>query len=523
MKKIFTLIALAMSSLTMMAEDYTCPLTVMGGPAGDVNVSVSKQDNGTYTMDLKNFSLMGLGVGNIHLADVNAKECGVVTALSTQQTIQITAGDDPSVNSWIGPGLGDVPINMKGEIYNGGFNAILSINMGGSLGVIGVSLGSKASELGQIPNSGFEDFHTAKYNTKTSDEPDAWHSFMSATGSMTESFLGNFTKGIIHTEKSNEVRNGSTGKQSVRVFSANAMGVSANGTITTGRLNAGSSKPEDKTNCSFLDLTNTDKDNNGDPFYTVLNGTPDAIAVWVKYHVGEGTSSANAHASISAVITDGTRYQDPEDKTYNNVVAKAQNSNITSNEEVWQKVVVPFDYDSYTSNNAEAKAILVTISTCAVPGGGSKSDTDPDAIWVDDLSLIYNAGVKSISVKGKDIALEANKEDYDVDGINEAIGAGDINVVSDGKGAYISKVLEENKNGGVTATITITSNDLKTSNVYTLNIKGATTGIDKVQNTTNAGVDAIYNVSGQKMQNMNRKGLYIVKKADGKTVKVLKK
>ena len=73
-------------------------------------------------------------------------------------------------------------------------------------------------------------------------------------------------------------------------------------------------------------------------------------------------------------------------------------------------------------------------------------------------------------------------------------------------------------------TITVTSNDLKTTNVYTLNIEGATTtGINKVETTTGKGTAAIYNVNGQRVDNMSQKGLYIIRQADGKTVKVLKK
>lgn len=58
MKKLFTSVALALALMSASAENYTCPLAVsISGsddiPAGDVTVSVTKQDNGKYTMDLK--------------------------------------------------------------------------------------------------------------------------------------------------------------------------------------------------------------------------------------------------------------------------------------------------------------------------------------------------------------------------------------------------------------------------------------------------------------------------------------
>ena len=49
------------------------------------------------------------------------------------------------------------------------------------------------------------------------------------------------------------------------------------------------------------------------------------------------------------------------------------------------------------------------------------------------------------------------------------------------------------------------------------------TGIDKVETTTENGVQAIYTIDGRMVNSMDAKGIYIVRKADGTTVKVLKK
>ena len=52
MKKLFTLIAAALSSMSMMATDFTCPLSVavdgVENPSGEVTVSVV-ENNGKYT------------------------------------------------------------------------------------------------------------------------------------------------------------------------------------------------------------------------------------------------------------------------------------------------------------------------------------------------------------------------------------------------------------------------------------------------------------------------------------------
>lgn len=540
MKRFFTsLLATAAFAVSSMATDYKDMMTVSldGNPTTptETTISVEKTDDSGYTLSLKNFVLymttgdqvFPMPVGTIVLENVEAVTKGDVITLKTSQDIEIAEGDDPTYEgSWIGPGLsaqGDlIPVNMTGEIRGDKFYTVININfMGMNIDVVFGNGGY------QIENSGFENFHTATYvdgkNKYTSDEPNAWHSFNSgiATGSL--SFLTKYALQNGNTSVSDDVRPGSTGTKSVAIKSSIVMGFQpANGTMTTGRLQAGSTTATDAANCSFLDMSSTDTDGNGDPFYTVLNGRPDALSVWVKYKQGQ-VNEQYPYATVSAVITDGTRYQDPEDKAYTNVVAKAQDKTIESKGFEWQNLVIPFDYTSYASNDAQAKALLVTISTNAQPGVGSNDAENPDMIIVDDISLVYNSHLASLKVKGTEVeGFDKNVLSYDLKG-EGAISVDDIEAVSDGQGAYVTKAVE-GTDKGVKVTITVTSNDLKTTNVYTLNIEGATTtGINKVETTTGKGTAAIYNVNGQRVDNMSQKGLYIIRQADGKTVKVLKK
>lgn len=540
MKRFFTsLLATAAFAVSSMATDYKDMMTVSldGNPTTptETTISVEKTDDSGYTLSLKNFVLymtsgdqvFPMPVGTIVLENVEAVTKGDVTTLKTSQDIEIAEGDDPTYEGlWIGPGLssdGDlIPVNMTGEIRGDKFYTVININfMEMNIDVVFGNGGY------QIENSGFENFHTATYvdgkNKYTSDEPNAWHSFNSGIATGSASFLTKYALQNGNTSVSDDVRPGSTGTKSVAIKSSIVMGFqSANGTMTTGRLQAGSLTATDAANCSFLDMSSTDTDGNGDPFYTVLNGRPDALSVWVKYKQGQ-VNEQYPYATVSAVITDGTRYQDPEDKAYTNVVAKAQDKTIESKGFEWQNLVIPFDYTSYASNDAQAKALLVTISTNAQPGVGSNDAENPDMIIVDDISLVYNSHLASLKVKGTEVeGFDKNVLSYDLKG-EGAVSVDDIEAVSDGQGAYVTKAIE-GTDKGVKVTITVTSNDLKTTNVYTLNIEGATTtGINKVETTTGKGTAAIYNVNGQRVDNMSQKGLYIIRQADGKTVKVLKK
>ena len=539
MKRFFTsLLATAAFAVSSMATDYKDMMTVSldGKPTTptETTISVEKTDDSGYTLSLKNFVLymttgdqvFPMPVGTIVLENVEAVTKGDVTTLKTSQDIEIAEGDDPTYEgSWIGPGLsaqGDlIPVNMTGEIRGDKFYTVININfMGMNIDVVFGNGGY------QITNSDFELFHKATYGENTSDEPNAWHSFMSSTGS-----FSSYVSGTPHTFISEEVRPGSTGTKSVQLTSGivkmlgGIIKIPANGTITTGQLKAGNASATSTDNNSFLDLTNEAVDGNGDPFYTILNGQPDAIKVWVKFKQGkiDEKNKDYKYATISAIITDGTYYQDPEDKAYTNVVAKAQNKEIESKGFEWQEITVPFDYASYATNNAETKAILVTLSTNAQPGVASSSENEPDVLLIDDISLVYNSHLASLKVKGTEVeGFDKNVLSYDLKG-EGAIGVDDIEAVSDGQGAYVTKAVE-GTDKGVKVTITVTSNDLKTTNVYTLNLEGATTtGINKVETTTGKGTAAIYNVNGQRVDNMSQKGLYIIRQADGKTVKVLKK
>ena len=136
MKKFFTLVVMAMTSLAMMAKDYTCPLVVsLSGldfpPIEGVTVSVDEQINGKYTLKLLNFDMGGaMPVGNIVVEDVDAVTCGTTIVLRAQKNITITEGDKElgEDQSWLGPKLGIVPINMQGELKGDKFNAILNID-----------------------------------------------------------------------------------------------------------------------------------------------------------------------------------------------------------------------------------------------------------------------------------------------------------------------------------------------------------------------------------------------------------
>lgn len=509
MKKTLLSLALALlSSLSMSAKDYPDKLVVtVNGLSTQQNatISVDKNDDGTYNFNLKNFMLkMGkesMGIGNITLNNLKAAKSDKGDVVSTHQNITITDGDDPNVDTWMGPMLGTVPLDLKLLVNDKKLYTLIDIDMQKTLGqTIHVTFGDNY----QLPNSGFEDFHTATLvspqdpnTTCSGDEPNAWHSFQSATGTQPWVWLAG--GGSSYLYKSTEVRPGSTGKLSALLTSHNMFFVIANGTMTTGRLSAGSMTATDPSNHSQLDMSSTDKDSNGDPFYTLMDGTPDSIAVWVKFKQ-ETPVADHPYASISAAITDGTYYQDPQEagKTYNNVVATAKNAKIESKGFVWQRVTAPF---VYTDNNVNGKAILITISTNADPGQGST-----DSLYVDDISLIYNVEKPAVTINGHAVTLD--KDEISTTATDPAAAVVAATTANKGSFAAVSELSSSADQRKLQ--LLYCSDDLQTIKTYTLVInKGAETGISQIKTATNND-SKVYDLNGREVKTMHHGNVYIL-------------
>ena len=430
--------------------------------------------------------------------------------------------------------------------------------------VMSVSAGDDTTKKPQIIGGNFEKWHTATYDKYSSQEPDGWHSFMS--GKPGEGLLGEACKNT-HTYTSNEVRPGSTGSHSVKLTSGIVkvgFSVPANGTLTTGRLFAGAAKANDPKNNSTSDPTSTEKDGAGNPFYAPLTARPDSIVAWVKFKQGtlKDKDKDYKYATISAIIHNNTKYQDPEDKTYKNVVAKAQNAKIESNGFKWQRISIPFDYESYKANNVEPHNILITFSTNAKPGVASKDADNPDVMYIDDVELVYNDYYTDNLVISCDGEVAPAQQTtitvtkyldgtYNMMLKNFSFGElliGDVtmsNITGKEENGAITFEIEQDAiitNGGEIAGMLEGKIPLKmkgilkdgklkaliTLEVFEQNIKAdfgdyesGTVGINGITTSTNTANGAIYDLSGRQLKTM-QKGINIVRGKDGKMIKVMK-
>ena len=219
----------------------------------------------------------------------------------------------------------------------------------------------------QIGNSDFELWDNL---AAPDEEPSNWNSFKTGSGSFA-SF------GSKQIEQSSDIRTGSNGSYSSRVYSVSTFGIIANGNMTIGRINMGSTTPSAPENYNYSVVSDTN-------FSEALTASPDSIVFWVKYT----PVSSGEEARMKAAIHDNYEFRDPTDaNSATHLVATAE-LNYPSTSGNWARKSVPF---VYSGPSTTPEFILLTFTTNKTAGGGAGNDE----VLIDDVELIYNpAGIE---------------------------------------------------------------------------------------------------------------------------------
>ncbi|MBQ8222113.1 MAG: hypothetical protein IJZ87_02010 [Bacteroidales bacterium] len=220
----------------------------------------------------------------------------------------------------------------------------------------------------QIPNSDFELWNNI--GTKN-EEPHAWHSFKSSTGPFSYLLMQQI-------ERHTATRPGSNGNYSVHIFSRSIVGITANGNVTNGRLNAGSMFPAGAKNNNY-----TQRDSE---FCTEINRVPDSLTVWVclrtKKEESYGRIMSYVHADADFVCLTGG--WEPYEMLCAQVEFEFPRTASTEEEMNWIRLGLPFK--DYSHLCKEARYILTSFTTNRRAGEGNAGDE----MFIDDLHLIYN-------------------------------------------------------------------------------------------------------------------------------------
>ena len=274
----------------------------------------------------------------------------------------------------------------------------------------------------------------------------------------------------------------------------------ANGNLTTGQIIAGAMTADDPANHNISNPAN------GDDFICPFAGTPDSLAVWVKYVPLTGSKSTQA--SVSAIIHNSQSYQDPEGSTdYSNVKVAVAKGIIDPIGGIWQRVSAPFAYDFLVPDSA--KNILVSFSTNNVPGGGNltSSSKSVDSLWVDDLEMIYNSRLSSLTVGDETVSLADGVYEYDLNQTLDATSNPAVEATVDGKAASFVTGFNRADN---TAAVIVRGGDFAANpaNVHTYTLRfaepqGPGTGFDTPampQATLYTQGNMLYVISGEAVQ-----------------------
>ena len=426
MKKLFLTICLAVTAvLALQAETFSGNIVVnRNGQTNNANVTVNvtQQANGLYTLVLQVPTFGTMTMTDVHSAyrrgfTVYSAEREVATNFGTMRTILFARTIDGMMTA-------DVAIPAQNTTMR--FNTV--------------------GDHFQMPNSDLED-----WNSSYTNEPNRWHGFKSAGG-----VFASTSANIASLGSSTDVRPGATGHSAV-LTAGSFIGIVANGTMTNGKLMAGSYDANSTDNHAEMDMANGTND-----FYMPLYAKPDKFNVWLKYT--QGSANANNKASVSVKTFDGTYYQEPADKTYTNLSGSIVGGAISVCD--WTHFSFDFDYDSYAANGASTNAIFVTFSTNGNPGSGSKND----AVYVDDMELVYLGNMTDLRYQGTTIAgWNPAVTEYSME-IDGEPNLDDFDGTFEGVSAVLTKSMEQNADGSYRIAISVVSADLQNATCYIINV-----------------------------------------------------
>lgn len=201
--------------------------------------------------------------------------------------------------------------------------------------------------------------------------------------------------------KSTDVRGG-TGNYCVVAVAAKVFGIVANGIVTSGVINAGAMSATDEKNHNESNITDDSKS-------MAFIGRPDSAVAWIKAVPKKTTQNGRFYV----MLHDNCYIQDPG-TSWDKVIAVAGVNPPSSND--WVRYSCPFYYAGETqqgienqdgertpklelTGNARPSYVLVTFSTNWRAGEG----TEGDEIYGDDIEMIYNSKLESITIDGQKI------------------------------------------------------------------------------------------------------------------------
>ncbi|MCI7273642.1 calycin-like domain-containing protein [bacterium] len=125
------------ATVTPYSNDLSVTINGECTPPQPTEIQLIDEKDGSTSLALNNFMLVSgedaMPVGNIYLTNVQRSGENPMR-LTTTQKIAIMPGDLPGIDFWLGPMLGDVPVELNAEVADGKMTATIDIDMQEALG-----------------------------------------------------------------------------------------------------------------------------------------------------------------------------------------------------------------------------------------------------------------------------------------------------------------------------------------------------------------------------------------------------
>lgn len=254
----------------------------------------------------------------------------------------------------------------------------------------------------QMPNPGFEN-----WPGEATSSPKGWHSFNEAGGVFAKTMSN---KGGAGNPAALERVAGHSGKYAVVLRCTKILGVSANGALTSGRVYMGAMGAASAKNYCFTDRANG--------YAFKFTGRPDSISFWAKFDMKE-----SVYATAKAHLHTDCDFRDFVDIGQESDIASAILYFKNPRDGKWHKYKQAFKaYDKVYKATA-AQAPIPTLDTwtrkpsyllfCFSTNRYVMTGNKGDALYLDDIRLIYNKNLSAIQVDGLELYdYQKGKHDY---------------------------------------------------------------------------------------------------------------
>lgn len=501
-------------------------------------ILVTKESDGTYTFVLKDFTVIGINVGDATIPGVDGKEeNGIITLNATNAEATVAGGALEGLVSTI-------TISMTATINGDYMIADISKVVVPNIATVSAKFASKIYPSEQIMGTFDGEWEECipwdSNNNKTAvgTTPKGWCISNVYTG------IANQTMGEQGKDKDDDGKEGNENNKKIHSVLLTNKLISIP-SVTEQKIPAYISLGTTWATAKGPSASNADGGTWGGKKFTYRpdaltfdyqrnndNGEENAMAIaylwkgtWTQENVPGSTAvwgkpkpctMTNRDRNILNKPTSqgGTVTKTPDAA----LIATIEHPISESTDEEWETLTIPFDYKT----NDIPENINIIFSANDYFGDRTKIVGD-NSLTIDNVKLIYYHTLSDIKLKGKTIdGFDDSKIEYTVKG-NMADYKNALDCTVKGQGA--SKEVNWNDAENF-VTITVKGSNYAEDNesitVYTIKFEGTGTGIHNVTSTsTNSANGAIYDLSGRQLKTM-QKGINIVRGKDGKMIKVMK-